>query len=226
MTSFRLIGFVLLGACGGGGEARDAAVDIDNGNCGTALRFTGQYVDWDNDTTFCGIFNAQLTVAETGTRITLPPNGRIDLCVPDQPTTLIDVTLPATAPPCLVDRTHNYVLPTIVVADRAVVLAGALWDGRNFVEGRETVDAAKAQVYVHIAGPARAVSLDSGHSHGEIQAVASDTWAPGNTGHEVFIPDVDPSGGSATLTVAGGATGAGSIPLVAGKITTLTVVTH
>jgi hypothetical protein len=56
--------------------------------------------------------------------------------------------------------------------------------------------------------------------------VVTDTWAAGDTGHEVFIPDVDPAGGFATLSVAGGATGAGSIPLVAGKMTTLTVITH
>jgi hypothetical protein len=55
-------------------------------------------------------------------------------------------------------------------------------------------------------------------------AVATNTWAPGNVGHEVFFPDVDPNGGSATLSVDGGAIGTGSIPLAAGKITTLSVI--
>jgi hypothetical protein len=189
------------------------------------IRFTGEYVDWDNDKSFCGIFNAALT-PQGGARVTLPPNGRIDLCVPDQATTLIDIAVPPAAPDCLADRTRNYVLPGIGVASKAVILAGGNWQGRNFVEGREQVDPAKAHVFVHVSGPARAVSLDAGHSHGPIQAVVTDTWAPGDSGHEVFIPDVDPAGGSATLSVAGGAVGAGAIPLAAGKITMLTVITQ
>ena len=227
MARLRFLVLALTFGCGGGnGTSQDAPVDIDNGTCGTALRFTGEYVDWDNDKMFCGIFNAQVTVQGTGMRSTLPPNGRIDLCVPDQSVTLIDIVAPATPPPCLADKTHNYVLPAIAVADKNVILAGALWHGRNFVEGRETFDVAKAQVYVHVVGPAHAVTLDVGHSHGQAQAVMTDTWAPGNSGHEVFIPDVDPAGGSATLSVEGGAIGTGSIPLVPGKMTTLTVVTH
>jgi hypothetical protein len=107
-----------------------------------------------------------------------------------------------------------------------VIQAGGFWSGRTFLQGRETYDMTKAQVYVHISGPARAVSLDAAHSHGPPQAVVDKTWAPGDTGHEVFIPDVDPAGGSATLSVTGGAIGAGSIPLAAGKMTTLTVITN
>jgi hypothetical protein len=118
------------------------------------------------------------------------------------------------------------VLAGLAVANKAVILAGVPWHGRNFVSGREAVTPGKAQVFVHIAGPARAVSLDAGHSYADIQAVVTDTWAPGNSGHEVFIRDVDPVGGTATLSVDGGAIGAGSIPLVADKITTLTVITH
>jgi hypothetical protein len=226
MTIPRFLPLLLCAACGGGSDSHDAAVDIDNGMCGAMLRFTGEYVDWDNDTSFCGVFNAQLTVQGTGARDMLPPNGRIDVCVPDQPITLIDIALPASPPECLTDRTHNYVLPGIAVADKAVILAGVIWSGRNFVQGREAVQPGKAQVFVHVSGPDRAVSLDAAHSHGPIQAVVMDTWAPGDAGHEVFIPDVDPAGGSATLSVAGGAIGAGPIPLVADKITTLTVITH
>jgi len=155
----------------------------------------------------------------------LPPNGRIDFCVPDQPTTLLDITPPTKAPDCK-PNTVVYQLPGIAVANKAVILAGGVWSGRTFVQGRETYDATKAQVYLHVDGTARAVSLDNAHSHGPIQAVVTDTWAPGDTRHEVYIPDVDPAGGSATLTVAGGAIGAGSIPLVAGKMTTLSVIAH
>ena len=227
MTTSRISLLMLCAACGGGSGSQDAAPDIDNGACGAMLRFQGEYVDWDNDKSFCGIFNAQVTVeGVSGSPHSLPPNGRIDVCVPDQATTLSDIAPPASPPPCLTDTTHNYTLPALAVANKAVILEGVVWSGRNFVQGRETVQAGKAHVYVHISGPARAVSLDAAHSHGPTQAVTTDTWAPGDAGHEVFIPDVDPAGGTATLSVAGGATGAGAIPLVADKITTLTVITH
>jgi hypothetical protein len=227
MTTSRNLLLTLCVACSGGSGSHDAAPDIDNGTCGTMIRFQGEYVDWDNDKTFCGIFNAQVTVQGSGSPPhSLPPNGRIDVCVPDQVTTPIDIAPPASPPPCLVDTTHNYTLPALAVANKAVILEGVVWSGRNFVQGRETVQAGKAHVYVHISGPARTVSLDVAHSHGPTQAVMTDTWAPGDTGHEVFIPDVDPAGGTATLSVTGGANGAGAIPLVADKITTLTVITH
>lgn len=216
--------------CGGGSGSPDAAPDIDNGTCGAMLRFTGEYVDWDNDTSFCGLPGSVFTVPGASPHTINAPNGRVDLCVPDQATTSIDITPPATLPDCkVVSNPQNppkYSLPGIAVANKAVILAGGSWSGRTFIDGRETYDPAKAQVFVHIDGPAHAVSLDAGHAHGPIQAVATTLWAPGDTGHEVFIPDVDPSGGSATLSVDGGAVGAGSIPLVAGKMTTLTVVTH
>jgi hypothetical protein len=121
---------------------------------------------------------------------------------------------------------HPYFLSAIGVANKAVILAGVPWHGRNFIKDREMVTPGKAHVYVHIAGPAHAVSLDAGHSYGKIQAVVTDTWANGDSGHEVFIPDIDPVGGTATLSVDGGAVGTGSIPLEADKITTLTVITH
>jgi hypothetical protein len=216
------------GGCGGGSGSVDAAPDIDNGTCGAMLRFTGEYVDWDNDTTFCGLPGSVFTIPGVGPRTISAPNGRVDLCIPDQATTLIDITPPATIPDCKVvsDPQLKYSLPGIAVASKAVILTGKPWSGRSFIAGRQTYDPAKAQVFVHIEGPARAVSLDAAHGHGPTQAVATTTWAPGDTGHEVFIPDVDPAGGSATLSVAGGAIGDGSIPLVAGKMTTLTVVTH
>jgi hypothetical protein len=203
----------------------EAAVDIDNGMCGSLLRFTGECIDWNSDRNFCDMNNAVATVRDTGLQDMLP-HGRINLCVPNQPVTLIDITPPAVNPDCQADKTHHYQLSALAIANKAVILAGGLWSGRTFVETTNSYDPAKAQVFVHVDGTPRAVSLDSAHSHGPIQAVVTATWAPGDTGHEVYIPDVDPAGGSATLTVAGGAVGAGSIPLVAGKMTTLSVIAH
>jgi hypothetical protein len=215
--------------CGGGSGSADAAPDIDNGACGAMLRFTGEYVDWKNDTTFCGLPGSVFDIPGVGPKAITAPNGRVDLCIPDQATTLINITPPATRPSCKVvsDPQLKYSLPGIAVASKAVIAAAAgLWSGRTFIDGDEVYDPAKAQVFVHVVGTPRAISLDAAHGHGPIKAVATNTWALGDTGHEVFIPDVDPAGGSATLSFAGGATGEGSIPLVAGKMTTLTVVAH
>jgi hypothetical protein len=227
MSAFRLSGFLLLYACGGGGGApQDAPPDIDNGNCGSQLRFTGEYVNWDNDTSFCGVFGARFQAQQGGGSASTAPNGRFDLCVPDQAVSLVDIVQPTSVPDCIPDKTRTYPLPGLAVANKAVILAGGFWSGRTFLDNQVTFNPAKAQVYVHVDGTARAVSLDGSHSHGQIQAVMDKTWAPGNIGHEVFIPDVDPAGGSATLSVDGGAIGTGSIPLVAGKMTTLSVVAH
>jgi hypothetical protein len=228
MTAARIAVLVTLGGCGGGSSSADAPPDIDNGTCGPMLRFSGDYLDWDTDITFCGLPGSTLRVRDTGMQFMITaPNGRIDmLCVPDQSTSLIDITPPSAVPGCKADKTHQYRLPGIAVANKAVILAGGFWSGRTFAEGVELFDTTKAQVYVHVVGPARAVSLNAPHDAQRVKAVMTNTWELGNSGHEVFIPDVDPSGGSATLSVAGGAIGAGSIPLVAGKMTTLTVITQ
>ena len=108
----------------------------------------------------------------------------------------------------------------IAVANKAVILAGGFWSGRAFGMARQAVDPTKAQVFVHVNGTPREVSLAA--AHGTAQAMAADTWAPGSTGHEVFFPDVDPAGGS-TMLSAGSAIGTGSIPLVAGKMTDVSI---
>jgi len=223
MIGSRLFAVVLLCACGGSSASHDASIDVDNGACGSQLRFTGEYVDWDNDTTFCGIFDARFT-APGGAQSATAPNGRFDLCVPDQEVTLVEIAPPAAVPDCKLDKTHPYTLPGIAVASRAVILAGGAWSGRSFVDGRQGYDVAKAQVFVHVDGKAAAVSLDAGHPHGAPQAVTAGAWAAGNVGQDVFLPDVDPAGGSATLAVEGGAIGAGAIPLSAGKLTLVTVI--
>src|SRR6266567_6154292 len=84
-------------ACSDDAGARDAAppIDIDNASCGSGLRFTGELVDWDNDTTFCGV-NASLFEEEGGGGMdTTAPNGRFDLCISGtERTRRIDVTPP------------------------------------------------------------------------------------------------------------------------------------
>jgi hypothetical protein len=40
------------------------------------IRFTGEYVDWDNDTTFCGLFGTVFTIPGMGPET---PSRRMDV---------------------------------------------------------------------------------------------------------------------------------------------------
>jgi hypothetical protein len=217
-----------LAACGSGG-GQDASVDIDNGSCGDQLRFTGELVDWESDTAFCGIFDAKLEVVD-GAMDSTAPNGRFDLCLPgNEAVTRLAVTPPAGSSMCA-QPPSSYDLPMIAVANHAVIRAGGFWSGRAFTVARRATffqaigaayDPAKAQVLVHVNGTPRAVSLAA--AHGPAQAINVMAWAAGDTGHDVFFPNVDVGGGTTMVSVVGGAIGTGSIPLVAGTITNVSV---
>jgi hypothetical protein len=128
---------VIVCACSDDAAPRDAATpDIDNGVCGSLLRFTGEYVDWDSGASFCGILGAQFAVPG-GAQGTTPPNGRFDLCVPDQAVVLVDITPPTAASQCTVPPA-TYTLPGIAVASKAVILAGGFWSGRGFAMARQS----------------------------------------------------------------------------------------
>ena len=210
-------------ACSDDAAPRDATtVDIDNGTCGSMLRFTGEYVDWDSGAVnFCGIFNAQFQVQGGSAKSSTAPNGRFDLCIPADPVVLVDITPPTAASSCTMPAA-TYALSGIAVANKAVITAGGFWSGRGFVVGRETIDASKAQVFVHLNGTPQQVSLTA--AHGPTQARTNDTWSSSGIGQDVFFPDVDPAGGQTTLSSAG-AIGTGPIPLVAGKMTTVSIIT-
>jgi hypothetical protein len=221
------------GGCGNGGGKVDAAIiiDIDNGSCGDQLRFTGEYVDWDTDASFCGIGDAFVEEeGGDGAMDSTAPNGRFDLCIPrTNLQTKLVVTQPSGNSQCS-NPPSGYSVKTMLVAHRDVILAGGFFSGRAFTTARQDsfyqaagiqFDSNKAHVFVHVNGTAREVSLAAAHA--PAQAVVSMTWAPGSTGRSVFFPNVEVGGGTTTLMVAGGAIGAGSIPLVAGTITNVSV---
>lgn len=238
MLGSRLAGAPVVVACVaacaacGDDAARDASItiDIDNGSCGDQINFTGELVDWDNDTTFCGVFDALFEVQGGGAMDRTAPNGRFEgICVPNAAVTLLDVT-PSTGNSQCTSPPSPYPMAGIAVANKSVILAGGFFSIRTFTTARRTTffqaagltfDPAKAQVFVHVDGTPRAVSIAAAHD--APQAVSGTTWGPGDTGHDVFFPNVDPGGGTAMLAVAGGAIGTGSIPLAAGKFTYLTV---
>lgn len=235
--SVALVVSFALGACGDDGNVGpvDAAIvplDIDNGSCGDQIRFTGELVDWDTDTSFCGINDALIEVVG-GAMDNTAPNGRFDLCIPNNSVTRLDVSLPAGNSQCTTPPA-GYTVPTILVADKAVIQSGAFFSARAFTTARQATffnmvvgqpfDATKAQVLVHVDGPARTVSLSAGH--GTTQAIAMTAWAPGAAGHDVFFPNVEVGGGTTMLSADGTAVGTGSIPLVAGTITNVTIKTN
>jgi hypothetical protein len=235
MFRSRLASFALatlgLGACGDDAPSDGPfTIDIDNGSCGDRINYTGELVDWDKETKFCGLDMALLQVRGEGPMDTTDPNGRFEgICVADQPVTLLDVTPDAGNSPCAVPASP-YPMVGVAVAHRDVIRAGARSSMRMFTTARRdsffaqlgfSFAPALAQVLVHVGGTPRAVSI--GAAHGPAQAIADATWAPGDTGHEVFFPNVDPGAGSTTLSVAGGAIGTGTIPLESGKFTYVTV---
>jgi hypothetical protein len=232
LTVVSVVSVLWLAACGGGDGPDDGpfTIDIDNASCGDRINFTGEFVDWDNDTSFCGINDALFQVQGDGPQDNTSPNGRFEsICIANQPVVILDVTPPTGNSVCT-NPPSPYPMSGIAVANRDVIRAGGFFSARSFTEARRTsffmqvgaaFDPARAQVFVHVHGTQRAVSISA--SHAPTQAIAGTTWAPGDTGHDVFFPNVDPSAGSTTLSVAGGAIGTGTIPLAAGKFTYVSV---
>jgi hypothetical protein len=225
----RTLAIVLLltGACsddGGGAVDATPTVDIDNGSCGDQLRFTGELVDADSTmANFCGVNAAALEGA--GSMDDTAPNGRFDLCIPKGGATNLTVTPSATASGCT-SMPGTYTMPAIAVGSTATIQSGAFFSGRMITMQRLATlapgaDMAKAFVMVHVDGNPRAVALIAGH--GAAQAFNGTTWAAGESGSAVFFPNVDVGTGTTMLTAVGGAVGTGPIPLQAGKLTLVTV---
>ncbi len=221
--------------CGDDGGTSDASIviDIDNGSCGDTLRFTGEYVDWDTNTQFCGIGDATVDEEGDGATSTTAPNGRFDLCIQKTSvTTKLIVTQPSGNSMCTTPPS-GYSTPTILVANRDVIQAGGFFSGSSFTTARQQTffqsigvpfDPNKAQVHVYVNGTPHKVSLAA--THAAPQAIMTSTWGAGDLGKDVFFPNVDVGTGTTTLTVEGGAIGTGSIPLIAGTITNVSVLVH
>jgi len=220
----------LVAACGDDG-GKDASVDIDNGSCGDMLRFTGELVDWDNHTRFCGVKDASLEVEGGGAMDGTAPNGRFDLCLPGADKfTRLNITFDAAASQCTATPSV-YMLPTIVYADHAVIKAGAFYSARAmtmarqtsfFTEIQQTFDATRGQVLVHVNGmtfPKITLAAD----HGPSQIATATGWAAGDAGVDVFFPNVAVGTGKVKLQIAGGGVGETEIPVVAGTLTNVAV---
>jgi len=128
----------------------------------------------------------------------------------------------------------TYSLPGLAIATRSVADAGGAFVARSLDDARigpfyagfgSTFDATKGQLFVHVTGAPRAVAITAPHD--AVQAFNGTAWASGDTGGDVFFPNIDLGAGTTTdVSVAGGALGTGSVPLVAGTITYMAVVVN
>lgn len=221
--------FVSLAACGDDGS-KDASVDIDNGSCGDMLRFTGELMDFDTHSHFCGVKDAVLEVAGGGAMDGTAPNGRFDLCLPgadkfDKLTVMFDVA----ASQCTVPSS-TYMMPVVVYADHGVIRAGGFYSARAmtmarqasfFQEIQQTMDPTRGHVFVHVNGM-KLPKITLAADHGPTQATTPTGWAAGESGTDLFFPNV--AVGNAKLQIAGGGTGETEIPVIAGTITNVAVI--
>ena len=215
---------VVVAACSDGKKFNDAAPDVT---------FTGEFVDWDStDANFCGVMGYTLTVHgdPSRTKTVTAPNGRFILPIAGGvATTRVDVTPPTAGSQCI-SGNPTYTLPGTIVADSSVIAAQGLYSARMITTTRASafyaavggLDTTKAQLFVHVDGTPRAVAI-SGTS-GAAQAFDGNAWAAGATGVDVLFPNVDASTGSTMVTMTGTATGTGSVPLVAGQFTWVSVI--
>ncbi|HEY1558751.1 MAG TPA: hypothetical protein VGF94_28205 [Kofleriaceae bacterium] len=237
----KLLGFapVFAAACGACSSPSNTVPDakktpdaaVDAAACPADRFFTGQYVDWDSSDTgsFCGIMGATFEVhGDPAISHVTPPNGRFQLCLASATATQVDIAVPAAASPCTMPSS-TYTLPGTTIADPAVIASGQLVSMANFTASREEslgvmLETANAFVFVHVDGTQAPVSITA--SSAAAQAHNGTTWGTGTTGSDVFFPNVDPSAGSTTVAMTGAIAGAGSVPLVAGTITYVTLVAN
>ena len=152
------------------------------------------------------------------------PNGRFELCLAPAATTQVDVT-PPTGMSEWSNPKSSYTVPGMLIANKAVLDAGGVISARSYTTAIAPsfgFDSAKAQVFVHVDGTPRAVSNSSASD--AAQAWNGTALAAGNTGANVFFPNVDPSGGTTTVSMSGTALGTGSVPIAPGTFTYVTVI--
>jgi len=216
---------------GGPGDAGvDSAIDADLRNYDVA----GVYLDWDSTAASpCPIVGATWTVYFGGGRTgTTDATGAFTVLLASY-LARIDVEQPhlpssCTTPPSTYDLTQSAIIPGVIhdagghpvirslTSARAVTFYAAI--GAPF-------QAARGQLLVHLDGPARSVALSAPHD--AVQAFDGQAWAAGDTGSDVFFPNVDVTNGIwPTVTVAGHPIGAGSLELPPGTITSITVITR
>jgi hypothetical protein len=192
--------------------------------------FMAEYVDWNSSNTgsFCGILMATWTIHGTTTVDHTAPNGRVILCLPDEDKVTLDVTPPTAGSQCTVPTGQTYNIAGTAIVDKAVLAAGGQYSARVFtmmVAQTFNFNPAKAHVLVFVTGTPRPVSLTGNHDTA-LQYTDATGWVAGNAGTYVYFPNIDPTPGTATVSMTGTAVGVGDIPLTAGAFTYVSVVAN
>ena len=192
--------------------------------------FMGEYVDFlSTETTFCGIFNSKWTLHDMPSVTDMTnPNGRVSLTLPPMPRWQLDITPPTMGSECTMPPGQTYDVPGIAIVDAQVVAMSGEYSSRAYsttVAQTFGFMPGLAQVLIHVDGTPRAVQIAAPHAATQAFTEAGG-WAAGDTGDNVFFPNVDPSGGTTMVTVTGGAVGTGEIPLAGGTFTYLTVIAN
>ena len=209
--------------------AADAAIDADL----IDFVLTGTELDWDSTaaapcpvvgtkwwpnyddsriafTDANGVF--MLRIATYLVELDTDPQPASGACAGASPYTM---PLKAIMPPTVYNAGGHFVARAMTAARQASLFTAI---GAPF-------DPTLGQLLVHLDGPAHAVSISV--SHAPEQAFDGTTWAAGATGTDVFFPNVDLSMlAQTTVTVDGGANGTGSVPLYAGTLFEMTVITN
>lgn len=212
----------------GGPDAGPGMPDADL----ISFELAGRYLDWDSTAAApCPIAGAKWIARHDDTRTaTTDGSGAFTIRLASYLADL-DVTPPAEASACATPPS-GYDLPAAAIVPPAVFYAGGRFVARAPTMARlasfyatfgATFDATRAHLLIHLDGPPRLVSITSPHA--PAQAFDGSGWAAGAVGGDVFFPNIDLTGSKlTTVSVGGGATGTGSITLLAGKITSMTVV--
>ena len=198
----------------------DAPPDVeDMGPCGGGgVVFTGELIDFaSTPASFPGIPDRPFTVrADTPRTPQTAPNGRFELCLTDDPETLVDITPSAAS---------GYVGGVAVVTKE--VATNGVYSIRSFTTARGTADfeykADRAHVFVHVAGTPRTVAVSA--TSERTYAFDGADWQGGeDRGTEVYFANVDPTGGSTKITVPDAAGVPAMIPLEPGTLTFVVVI--
>lgn len=210
-----------------------AGPDAYAGPCGYYFyQLSAVFLDWDSTTAApCAITGSRWYVHLDPRYETTDASGMLAICLASNNPEL-DIH-PPTASTCATPAS-TYSIPGLVIATRSVADAGGVLVARSLDDARigpfyasfgSTFDATKGQLFVHVIGAPRAVAITAPHA--AVQAWGGTAWASGDTGGEVFFPNIDLGAGTTTdVSVAGGALGIGSVPLVAGAITYMAVVVN
>ena len=224
-----LIGLALLAACGSSHPAAtDAAKPVDAGPDADLVDYnvTARYLDWDSTTSHpCPIVGAKWYADLDVSRVAFTDDTGTFAIRLASYLWYLDVEQPADTSACATPSS-SYTIGAHALITPAVFYAGGHFVMRSLTDARAasySLDPSRGSLYVHVDGAPRAVSIDSASD--PAQAFDGSTWSPGNSGSDVFFPNVDLGTSTMpTVSVEGGAMGTGSVPLVAGTITYMTVV--